>query len=686
MYRLLLCAALLSALSVRFAPSLIAQPYSLNRCNDSTRAWPPVRSEQQTGGGGALVNRYRLHLDWQRIAGASCHRNPPSPIVEGQDSLARWIYFWDFGDGTFSRDSAPEHVFRAGNRTAKVALKPTYSDDDDPVGFAAQSISVSSSTETPSYPPIIPGGSNVALNVNWAASRPGGYLVFAITYPKITASGQPGRTVYLAFPENEFRLDTMQTGPMPTLESEGLEWDEKQHKVYSWRFEQPDTTPTPNAENSLFVHLKVRDEVADFFPTDTSSILTHVLAMIKIDGQTPGGGGNILGSEKFGGKAGGNASGQNTGVPNNSPWSGVEMTSRTIALNWASDPNYIEVSPRYLAPGTKDATLTYTIGFYNGGSATADTLRVNAHIERALINPTMPAVLSSQRPNSWPMLTTDAVGADHVIRWAHNDANLPSLGQAQTVGFNTANCFGEIQFRMVTRPGYAFRRGDSISAIAHLRMERSFVSTNTDVLRVRSRCLPSPWFWGLKVQYNLPHSSSPWEHNNGYQVAITLRKPLGKVCGLDDNAPFARYLPKERFPLFWWQGEVGYGQTSLTYGEQRNFRIGHADITPVMLRFIARRPRWRVGSTYFPRSIGLSAGYTASFLVHGEENGDAISWSGAPLADRIDHSLSVSLDLLNLIGRPGLSFGVGWRWRNTALVTGAGEWYQHPFTYAHYTF
>lgn len=684
MYRLLFCAALLATLSVFLAPSLSAQPYTLNRCDDSMRVWPPVRTEQQTGGGGALVNRYRFHLDWERVAGASCYRNPPSPIVEGQDSLARWIYFWDFGDGTFSRDSAPEHVFRAGNRTVKVALKPTYSDDHDPVGFAAQSISVSSSAEVPNYPPIIPGGSNVALNVNWAASRPGGYLVFAITYPKITTPEHPGRTVYLAFPENEFQLDTMQTGPMPTLESEGLEWDGKQHKVYSWRFEQPDTTPTPNAENSLFVHLKVRDEVADFFPTDTSSILTHVLAMIRIDGQSAGSGGNILGSEKFGGKAGEGAHGQGTGVPNSSPWSGVEMTSRTIALNWASDPNYIEVSPRYLAPGTKDATLTYTIGFYNGGSATADTLRVNAHIERALLNPTMPAVLSSTPV--FPVPTTSTVGADHVVRWAHNNANLPSLGQAQAVGFNAANCFGEIKFRMTTRPGYAFQVGDTLSAIAHLRMERSFVSTNTDVVRVRSRCLPAPWFWGVKVQYNLQYTSSPWEHDNGYSVALTLRKPLGRVCGLDDNAPFARYLPKERFPLFWWQGEVGYGQTQLTYDEFTHVRVGHADITPLMLRFIARRPRWRVGSTYFPRSIGLSAGYTASFLMHGEENGDAISWSGVPLADRIDHSLSVSLDLLNLVGRPGISFGFGWRWRNTALATSTGEWYQHPFTYAHYTF
>ncbi len=679
MYRLSPCAALVAAFALFCALPAAAQPYTINTCTDSNRLWPPVRSEQLTNGGGALVNRYRFHLDWERIAGTSCHQNPPSPIVEGQDSLARWIYFWDFGDGTFSRDSAPEHIFRPGTYTVKTAAKPIYSDDDNPVGFVSQTITVSSSTETPTYPAIIPTGSNVALNVNWAASRPGGYLVFAITYPKITASGQPGRTVYLAFPQDEFVLDTVQTGPVPTLESSGLEWDGKQHRVYSWRFEQPDTTPTPNTENSLFVHLKVKDEVADLFPTDTSSVLTHVLAMIKIDGAGSGSGGNIIGGEKKNDKSGA-FGGEGGGVPSSSPWSGAEMVSRTIALNWASDPNYIEVSPRYLAPGTKDALLTYTIGFYNGGAATADTLRVNAHIQRTLLNPTIPGVLSS-RP-LFPAPTIGTEGADHVIHWAHNNARLPALGQAQMVGFDSTNCFGEIKFQMTTRPGYTFRTGDSISAIAHLRMERSYVSTNTDVLRVRSRRLPSPWFWGLRVQYNLLHTDGPWEHRNGYQVTLTVRKPLGRVCGLDDNAIFALRLPKSAFPLLWWQAEVGYGQTQLTYNEQRTFNVGHIDITPLMLRFIARQPHL----PGIARSIGLSAGYTASFLLHGDENGNALNWTGAPLTDRIDHSLSVSLDLLNLIGKPGLSLGTGWRWRNTALATVAGEWYQHPFTYLHYTF
>ncbi len=658
-----------------------AQPYSVNRCVDSLRIWPPVRSTTVS------TSTYRFQLDWDRIAGNnSCYPRTPSPIVAGQDSLARWVYFWDFGDGTFSRDSAPSHVFKPGTYTIKAALKPTYSDDDDPVGFAAQTITVSDGGQLPSYPTLIPAGSNVALNVNWPASRPGGYVVLAITYPKITGNGQPNRIVYLAFPEAEFTLDTVQTGPPPVQQAEPLWWDQKKHVVYAWRFTRPDTSPTPNSENTLFIHLRVKDTVADSFPSDTSSVLTHVLAMIQLDDNSSAPDrGNILGAEKLKQK-GEDSLSRSEGILNSSsPWSGAEVVSRAIALNWASDPNYIDVWPKCLLPGSKDVRLNYTVGFYNGGSATADTLRVNAHMERAYLHAAKPVVVSS-RP-IFSQLDTSTLGNDFVARWSTNAARLPSLGQAQSLGFDSAHCFGEITFQILTRPGYAFQVGDAIRAIAHLRMERDSLCTNTTTVRVCSRCVPSPWFWGIKVQHNATYRSTFWEHLNGQHVTITLRRPLGGVCGLPDDAIFARTLPKSAFPLFWWQGELGYGRTHLIYSGERVFQIGHVEVTPLLLRFIARQPQWRVGSLVFPRSIGLSAGYTASVLVEGKEDGTPLIWSDFSWVNRIDHSLSLSFDWLNLIGKPGLSLGVGWQWRNTALPnTGGGRvWYAMPFFYAHYT-
>jgi hypothetical protein len=142
---------------------------------------------------------------------------------------------------------------------------------------------------------------------------------------------------------------------------------------------------------------------------------------------------------------------------------------------------------------------------------------------------------------------------------------------------------------------------------------------------------------------------------------------------------------------------LGYGNTKLQQPELDSFKLGHLDLTPILLRFIAKKPDLRFGNTVVQRGWGLSAGYTSSFLLHGKVNGQSLDMGNWSFGERLDHSFSVSLDLLNLIGRPGLSFGFGWRWRNSAVTGQFGlpgqptnpsqrAWYNHPFVYAHYTF
>ena len=123
----------------------------------------------------------------------------------------------------------------------------------------------------------------------------------------------------------------------------------------------------------------------------------------------------------------------------------------------------------------------------------------------------------------------------------------------------------------------------------------------------------------------------------------------------------------------------------MKHPELDSFSLGHLDLTPLMLRFIAKKPHFKFGSKNIHRGWGLSAGYTSSFLLHGKRNGVSMDLGSLSFGDRIDHAFSASLDLFNLVGQPGLSFGFGWRWRNSA-ITGQRDWYDHPFVYAHYTF
>ncbi|MBK9336531.1 MAG: hypothetical protein IPM98_08045 [Lewinellaceae bacterium] len=104
------------------------------------------------------------------------------------------------------------------------------------------------------------------------------------------------------------------------------------------------------------------------------------------------------------------------------------------------------------------------------------------------------------------------------------------------------------------------------------------------------------------------------------------------------------------------------------------------------MRFIARKPPLRIGNTAVQRGWGFSAGYTTSYLVSSRRNGaDDTAFDNLSFGGRLDHSLSLSADFLNLVGHPGLSFGAGWRWRNSQ-ITGAREWRQNAFVYLHYTF
>jgi len=670
----------------------ICAPLAAQECTPETRVPPPVddtampKNLTETS-----QNKFKLELAWDRVSAICRHNNPPTPLVEGQEKPPRWVYFWNFGDGSFSRDSAPEHAFPVGTHIVQAAIKPIYSDDDDPLGFMIDTIVVDSEDVALFYPNRIPVDSSIALNVNWPASRPGGRLVFALTYRKIREQGEPNRTVYLMFPTDEFEFVGMQSGPSPSANFTES-YDGKSHEVYAWEFDQVDNANDATPENSVFVELKVKDAIAELLPDTTAEVQTSVKAMYKLHPTQKTGQVNLIGfSNKD--KIFTGASAGDSGVENSNFVDGLdELTYLAISLNLASDPNAMSVYPEVLEPGATEAKLHYRVDFFNGGTATANNLAIDATIDNNQLN-----TGTLQTASTFPAPLTQSFQGENTIRWATNAAGLLSLGQAQEVGFPDEHAFGFVNFTMITKPGLVFKAGDSIRARAHIQMESSEVTTNEAIVRVKSLRMPAPCMFGLKIYYNFRFDDEAF-HRSGYNIALTARKALGSMPNPQNRYFFDPRIPKSEFPLFWWQAELGYGQTNLRNPEVDSFRLGQLDLTPVLLRFIAKKPELMTfGNTVVKRGWGLSAGYTGSFLLHGKNNGNKLDLSDWSFGERLDHSFSLSLDLLNLVGQPGLSLGFGWRWRNSAVTKESGHpgipgianeraWYNHPFAYVHYTF
>lgn len=633
-------------------------------------------------------NYYEFWLEWPDPA-TTCHHNPPGPINPAQLQQPRWVYFWKFGDQTYSADSMPRHAFRnSGDFDVEVALKPIYSDDHDPFKKPKKRIGV-----PPPNPPLdsiykdtvysmLPNPDvSLQLVANWGASRPTGTLTLAITY-RIRSQKPASGEVRLLHADGYLEIVGVEGAP-----GEGsrvtIPADEQTPESlvgYAWPFSN---LSSQSGERTIFVDVRVPENIARLI-NDTSSVQCPVFASIGHDdglaGNTPQQGpSNNTGLKTVLGISAADGS-DGLESPYATSHNFYEEKSTQVTINWASDPNYILVSPAILAPGSTNQSLRYSIHFQNDGSASATDVDVKVGADPLLAGP------GASSPIRVPGCFIFTPGADTMLWTTKNVVGDPTckingVGDAYALGFSEDYTWGQVHYDIQTRSGYVLKIGDTIRAQGKVRMGPTTEATAIAVVPVGIPAFCYPGLFGLKYTRHFANDA----HRSGWGLALTLRYGLGKVQNPGFEAHTSGLINKKHFPTFWWQGELGYGQTRWLPGAD-SFLVRHLDVTPVMLRFIARKPPLRFGSAAVQRGWGFSAGYTSSFLFSSSRNGaDDLAFDQLSFGGRLDHALSVSADFLNLIGHPGLSFGVGWRWRNSR-ISGSREWYQNAFAYAHYTF
>lgn len=659
-----------------------------------------------TATGEKYGNYFRFSLKWpQDTSVVDTLHNPPDPINEEQDSLARWVYFWKFGDNTYSADTSPIHAFAYNTGTGatmreydvEVSLKPIYSDDHDPfkkkrkkkVGIPPKQ-DIQSSTppmQNINYNMITEQGAAIELQANWRATRPGKGLTMAITYRALVEGPVSGVVGFLCADDIVSIVEGVEGAPGDGRGEEMTVGPNEQTSYplrgFKWHFSN--LTPSMG-ERTIFLDVEVSGNAGQLI-NDTSSVQRPVYAFIAYNDPKSGNPSKPLSlGDLFGtSKSADNDQGVATSSENYNFTQGVR---EMMTINWAADPNYILVSPEYLEPGTVDQTLEYSVHFQNDGASSATKLDVHIAKDPLLYGAGINPVDTKSVPLCLKFATVDSI-----IKWATppppkpmtptwpGTCKLNGAGDAVALGFSTNATWGEVHYDIRTDRFRPLQIGDTIRAYGTVYMNNRGEATPVTVVPVGIPAFCYPGILGLKYTQHFANDAI----RSGWGLGLSLRYGLGKVQNPNFEAHSLRRIRKNNFPLFWWQGELGYGQTSLQLGAD-DLRLCHLDLSPLTLRFIAKKPALPLGGLVVQRGWGISAGYTASYLLASRRNGaDDIAFDQFGFGDRLDHSISLSADFLNLIGRPGISIGAGWRWRNSG-ITGTREWYQNAFVYLHYTF
>ena len=127
--------------------------------------------------------------------------------------------------------------------------------------------------------------------------------------------------------------------------------------------------------------------------------------------------------------------------------------------------------------------------------------------------------------------------------------------------------------------------------------------------------------------------------------------------------PLSRSFPQQSNQLFpdvknlpeWWvQWEAGVSKLKFRDNATGlNYNSTYIDLTPLQVLYA---PRFEHLQT---RPLGILAGYTASIPV--QQNGG--------LDIRLEHNIDISVEWLNVLGRPGIAAGAGYSWRFTNPIT-----------------
>ncbi len=623
-------------------------------------------------------NRYRFEVSFPDGSNPLAYQDPPEALsdetiefldISLDNTVPQWIYFWEFGDGTFSQDPSPVHQYReAGQYEVRARLVPAYSRQNAPSILNGRGDTMKiqeNALSAPVFSPFPPGERNrrVLVTPNWQAAKTQDTLTAALSF-----RATPGN--YNKSGELKFKLPRNGLKPvgLPRINRPGVIYKgqstEQDSLVLTFEFEPLDT----QEEKTVFIDFTIE-------PTFTSSDTETFDAIGKVifDGEISNsstqnlltfGTGLIIENKN---KEGQNLpSIENGGVETNSNI-GINADKRQFQVNTARDPNSIVVTPQVLAPGRATHQLNYTINFENLGQAGVNTVKLRSFLDPQQEESTLQMsgfVIDPVLPLSGPAFPD---GQNEPV-WTFTNPTGPVVDPGET---------GFLKYRIHTEEK-SFRVGEKISAQALIIFGADdTLKTSRIFTRVIDDRISLPWYLGVKFGYNSQfYDFSNGLTDGGFHAGITFRKALGKVAS---NFKSRSRIPVSALPAFWYQGEIMYNSYEIvdTTNRENVFDYQLIEVVPISLRYF---PNLNFGGVR-KGFLGISAGYKIAYLLEASAFNQQFGLSSLDFFDRIEHTLFADITLLNNLGVPGLSIGYRMNWRLNTIIDEASFGRSTPDNY-----
>ena len=624
----------------------------------------------------------RNHYEFVPDFTLGSYLDPPCCFDTSQQVNSGWRFFWLFGDGTWGWGNQVQHIYKeTGFYEAEARATTIYSPDKDPDRTSRSIVidTIETTTNINFFDSIPWENLDIYINSSFTTCKPEGRVTMILAYRNngnTVASGN----IYVGFADSLFTfVDTTLNRYNGEYESYFPDQDQV---IKAIRF--PFSDLGSGEVRTFFFDLEAKAGIVGPVTVGENgrllypNLVTEVEAGLERtqtldtpnDGQDPG---TVVLLKKDRGEE-------------NSHFASFQ-TFTEINLSYAADPNYVHVRPVCLSPGAGPAELEYTVVSQNTGNTPTTSFNLSTFLSPRLSAATIQKLeLYPDRfqvgspvllPDQWNRVNLECISRNSMP--VQDRCYLPSVWDANTAEFPEDRSIAKFRFRVSTIP--ALPVGDSLAVYAVVTMDSVTWHTDTAVTYIRAACAddnpcaPLGNFWGIKAHYDLGSGA----HKNGYGLALTWRRGLPKNCAKGISYS-QRSIPYRSFPTWWIQLELGAGSTTLDSLAGNDYETGHIDLG-AQIRYVSGLSI-PFGNKKIYRALGASVGLFGNYHFYVAQNGAQID---IPFADGLGGGVVASIDLGQLVYRPGWSIGGGWKgqfWQ----ITGQPEYLSYPFVYVHYTF